>query len=183
MACLVSRLRSRAGRVAKQLGELGAATMPLEQRLCRDGPKASAVHLAQRSSLGAETRCSAPSRWLRVRAAGNRNGDFMWDRRAARDAELFLSSPARSARPATRTYWRARNGAAEQQFPPAVRGEFPASGFRNDMPAHSIYGSNAPLCCGAVGRQCDQRHTRPQITLCADAKTGSPARLMRGSLT
>jgi|HubBroStandDraft_6_1064221.scaffolds.fasta_scaffold02630_9 hypothetical protein len=183
MACLVSRLRSRAGRVAEQLGELGAATMPLEQRLCRDGPKASAVHLARRSSLGAETRCSAPSRWLRVRAAGSGNGDFMLDRRAARDDELFLGSSARSTRPAARVDGRARNGAAEQQFPAPVWGRFPASWFRDDLPAHSRHDSDAPLCCGAVRPQCGQRHTRPQIRLCADTKTGSSLRLIWGSVT
>ena len=183
MACLVSRLRSRAGRVAEQLGELGSPTMSLEQRLCRDGPKASAVHLAQQSAVGAEMRGGTSPRWLRVRAAGGGNGNFMLDRRAARDDELFLGSPARSTRPAARVDGRARNGAAEQQFPAAVWGQFPASWFRDDVPAHSIHDSDAPLCCGAVGRQCDQRHTRPQIRLCADAKTGSPVRLMRGSLT
>src|SRR5271163_920882 len=128
MARLVSRLRSRAGRVAEQLGELGAATMSLEQRLCRDGPKASAVHLAQRSAVAAEARRGTPSRWLRVRAAGCGNRDFMWDRRAARDADLFLGSPARRTRPAARIDGRVRNGSAEQQFPAGVRGQYSGSG-------------------------------------------------------
>ena len=183
MARPVSHLRSGAGRVADQLGELGAATMPLEQRLRRDGPKASAFDLGQRSVLGAENRRGAPPRWLRVRAAGSGNGDFMRDRRAARNLELFLGPPARSARLAARSDRRARNGAAEQQFPAAVWGQFPDSGFHDHVPAHFLHGSDAPLCCGAVGRQRAQRHTRPQIGLCADTKTGWPLRLIRCSVT
>src|ERR1700749_3226628 len=88
MAGLVSRLGSRAGRAAEQLGGLGAAAMPLEQRLCRDGTKASSVHLAQRSAMGSETRRGTSPGWLRVRAADGGNGDFMWDRHSAWDAEL-----------------------------------------------------------------------------------------------
>src|SRR6516225_4137292 len=144
MAGLVSRLRSRAGRTAEQLGELGAAAMPLEQRLCRDGPKASAVDLAQRSAMGSETRRGTPPGWLRVRAADSGNGDFMWDRRSARDAELFLGPPAGSTRLAARTNGGARNGAAEQQFPAAVWSQLPKSGLRDDVPAHSVHASDAP---------------------------------------
>ncbi len=103
MAGLVPRLRSRAGRVAEQLGQLGDATMPLEQRFRPDDPKTSAVHLAQPPAVEAETRCGAPSWWLRVSGRWCWQRDFMVRSMSLlRHVQLFLGSPARSTRPVAR---------------------------------------------------------------------------------
>src|SRR5271167_4757734 len=96
--------------------------MPLEQRLCTDDPKASAIDLAQPAAVEAETRCGATSRWLCLRAVGAGYSDIMVDGRGARHVKLFLDSLARCARPAAGIGGGARDGATQQQFAAASRG-------------------------------------------------------------
>src|SRR6516162_1664808 len=107
--------------------------MPLEQRICTDDPKASAVDLAQPAAVEAEARCGAPSRWLRCRPVGAGYRDIMVDRLAARHIELFLDSPARRARPAAGIGGRARDGDAQHPFTAAARSGFSDSELHDDV--------------------------------------------------
>ena len=136
------------------------------------------------SAVEAETRCGAPSRWLRCSGRWSLATGILWW------IDLLLGTFSYSlvlplaalgllqglagalAMALLSSNLLRRSGVGSQ-----------TRGFMTTCRLTSIYDPDAPICCGAVGSQRDRRHTRPHVGLRANTKTGSSSRLIdaRGS--